>query len=100
MSVIIIGRMTVDRANVEKMWNERKADMEAVAAEAKAAGAIHHRWAFAQKGVVIIDEWPDAESFQKFFESQQMIPQLMHEAKVEGAPDFEILEARSGPDEF
>jgi hypothetical protein len=50
---------------------------------------------------VIVDEWPEAQSFQKFFESQATIPELMQAGGVQGPPEFEILEARSdAPDQF
>jgi heme-degrading monooxygenase HmoA len=101
MSVLVIGHMTVDPANVVKLWADRKADFEAVAKESKAQGAIHHRWGVGDGQVVIVDEWPDAQSFQKFFESQATIPELMQAAGVQGPPQFEILEVRSdAPDEF
>ena len=38
MSVIVIGRMKADPADVENLWANRKADFEQVQAEAKAAG--------------------------------------------------------------
>lgn len=100
MSVIVIGRITVDPANVEKLWVDRKADFEAVAKDAKAAGAIHHRWGFDEGRVVIIDEWPDAQSFQKFFDTQATIPELMQAANVQGSPEFDIFEAKDAPDQF
>ena len=100
MSVIVIGHMTVDPANVEKLWRDRKADFEAIAKEAKAAGALHHQWAFGDGQVVIIDEWPDAASFQRFFETQAKIPELMAEGGVQGPPTFEIVEAKTAPDSF
>jgi hypothetical protein len=100
MSVIVVGHMKVDPANVEKLWRDRKADFENIAKEAKAAGATHHRWGFGDGQVVIIDEWPDAASFQNFFESQATIPELMQAAGVQGPPEFEILEAKTAPDEF
>lgn len=100
MSVLVIGHMTVDPADVETLWRERGADFEAVSAAAKQAGAVHHRWAFGDGQVVIIDEWPDAESFQKFFESETKIAELMQAGGVQGPPSFEILEAKTGPDEF
>ena len=100
MSVIVIGRMTVDPANVEKLWKDNKADFEAVAKEAKAAGAMHHRWGFGDGYVTIIDEWPDAASFQKFFEGTAKIGELMQAGGVQGPPDFTIVEAKTGPDEF
>lgn len=101
MSVLVIGHMTVDPANLVKLWADRKADFAAVAKEAKAQGAIHHRWGVGDGQVVIVDEWRDAQSFQKFFESQTTIPELMQAAGVQGPPQFEILEVRSeAPDEF
>ena len=100
MSVHVVGHMKVDPANLAKLWADRRDDFLAVQEDAKAAGAIHHRWGFGDGVVVIIDEWPDAQSFQKFFESQTTIPQLMQAAGVQGPPDFEIFEAQTGPDEF
>jgi hypothetical protein len=100
MSVIVIGHLTVDPANVERLWRDRKGDFEAVAVASKAAGAVHHQWAFAETQVVFIDEWPDAATFQRFFESQTKIAELMQAGGVEGPPTFEILEAKPGPDTY
>ncbi len=100
MSVIVIGKMTADPAKVRRIWADRKSDFEAVAQEAKQAGAVHHRWGFGDGHVTIIDEWPDAESFQNFFASNTAIPALMAAAEVSGAPEFTIVEAVTGPDEF
>jgi hypothetical protein len=100
MSVLVIGRMTVDPANVEKIWVDRKADFQGVAERAKAAGAVHHRWAFGDGFVMIVDEWPDAASFQKFFDTETVIPQLMQAGGVQGAPEFTIVEAKDAPDQF
>ena len=100
MSVIVIGRMKVDPANVEKLWADRIADFEAVEEAAREAGAIHHRWGFGDGEVLIVDEWPDAESFNGFFSSQTKIADLMAAAGVQGPPDFTIVQAVQGPDEF
>jgi len=100
MSVIVIGHMTVDPANLEQLWRDRSADFGAVADAARAAGAVHHPWAFGAGEVVIIDEWPDAASFQQFFAGQPKIAELMQAGGVQGPPTFEILEAKAGPDEF
>jgi len=100
MSVIVIGHMTVDPANVERLWSDRRADFAAVAEAAQAAGAISHRWAFGTDRVVIIDEWPDAASFQAFFENQETIRNLMLDGGVQGPPEFEIVEAKASPDAF
>jgi hypothetical protein len=100
MSVIVIGRLTVDPANVAKLWVDRKADFEGIAERARAAGAMHHRWGFGENEVILLDEWRDAASFQKFFESETVIPQLMQAGGVQGAPEFTIVEAKDAPDQF
>jgi hypothetical protein len=100
MSVIVIGRLAADPATMKKLWADRSADFVSVAAEAKAAGALHHRWALGEDNVVLVDEWPDAESFQKFFSSNTTIPALMQSGGVQGIPEFEIMEAADAPDEF
>jgi len=100
MSVIVIGHMKVDPANVAKLWVDRKADFEAVREESKAAGAMHHRWGFGDGEIVIVDDWDDAGSFQSFFESNTVIPELMQAAGVQGPPEFTIVEAKTSPDEF
>jgi hypothetical protein len=100
MSVIVIGKMKAEPATIKKLRNDRKADFQGIAKEAKAAGAMHHRWGFGDGYIVIIDEWPDGESFQKFFSSNESIPPLMEAGGVQGAPEFTIVEAATGPDEF
>src|SRR5690349_5606286 len=100
MSVIVVGRMKVDPANVAKLWVDRKADFEATSKESEAAGALHHRWGFGDGEVVMVDEWTDAASFQSFYETNAMIPELMQAAGVQGPPEFTIVEAQHGPDEF
>jgi len=100
MAVIVLGRMQADPANIQKLWKDRADDFRAVQKEAVAAGAIHHRWGFGDGFIVIIDEWSDAESFQKFFETNSTIPQLMQAGGVQGPPEFTIVESATGPDEF
>jgi quinol monooxygenase YgiN len=100
MSVIVIGHMTVEPGNVEKLWKERKEVFEAIRTSAEAAGAKHHQWAFGDGQVVIIDEWNDPASFQKFFDGDTRIADLMQAAGVQGPPTFEILESKVAPDTF
>jgi len=100
VSVIVIGRLTVDPANIAKLWVDRKADFEAIGERARAAGALSHRWGFGDDYAVIIDEWTDAASFQNFFESDAAIADLMQAGGVQGPPALTILEAKEGPDHF
>ena len=100
MSVIVVGKMQADPSTIQKLWNERETDFKAVQKEAIAAGAIHHRWGLGDGFVTIIDEWPDPGSFEKFFNTNTTIPQLMQAGGVQAPPEFIIVEAAQGPDEF
>ena len=100
MSVIVIGRFKSDPANLEKVFAERAADFVAVSEEAKGVGALHHQFAAGDGEVIIIDEWDSAESFQKFFGSNTVIPQIMQAAGVQGAPEFSFYESMDSPDRF
>ena len=100
MSVIVVGKLQADPASIQKLWKDREADFKAVRKEAEAAGALHHRWGIGDGFVMLIDEWPDAASFEKFFNGNATIPQLMQQAGVQGPPEFTIVEAATGPDEF
>ena len=42
--------------------------MQRVSAAGKAAGAVRHTFAGNDNEVLVIDEWPDEQSFQEFFD--------------------------------
>src|SRR5580704_9073869 len=68
MSVLVIATMKADKAAFERLIAERGDEMKAISSRGKAAGAIHHRFGMSDDGtVIIIDEWNNAEAFQKFF---------------------------------
>jgi quinol monooxygenase YgiN len=100
MSVIVIGRFKADPADLKKLFAERAADFKAVAEEAKGVGALHHRFGAGDGEVIIVDEWNDAESFQKFFGANTTIPEIMKAANVQGPPDFSFYELLDSPDIF
>jgi len=100
MSVIVIGRFKANPADLEKVIAERAADFKAVSEEAKGVGAIHHRFAAGDGEVVIVDEWNNLESFQKFFADNTTIPEFLQAAGVQGPPEFSFYEAMDTPDRF
>lgn len=101
MSVLVIATMKADPAAFERVHKERADDFRSVMADAKKAGAIHHRFGFGNDGTVtIIDEWPDAESFQKFFGGHPVIGSLTQDVGVPGPPEVTILEAFDSVDQF
>ena len=59
---------------------------------AKEHGVIAHRFYGSDDGLVmVVDEWPDAESFHAFFSSQgPQIGPLMEETGVAGEPEITV----------
>ncbi len=97
MSVLVIGRFKADRADLEAVFAARKDDFLTVQAEALSKGVRHHRFGVAGDEVFIIDEWDDAATFHEFFESNELVPQLMADAKA-GPPSFDVIEIIDSPD--
>jgi len=88
MSVMMGLRISVDRDSFEQMASNNSDRLVAVGERAKQHGAIHHAFYASHTGdeVLVVDEWPDADSFQKFFASSPEIPEFMAEAGARGEP--------------
>jgi hypothetical protein len=82
MSVIMTMTMSGDSAKLESAAGENQDRLGAIVEKAKGHGLIAHRFYGSDDGtIMVIDEWPDAQSFQAFFEeSQGEIGPLMEEA--------------------
>jgi len=100
MSVFMILRVPADPTRLEQFANANADLMKRVSGAGKAAGATRHAFAGGDGEVLVIDEWPDAESFQKFFESQPEIPGIMQEAGAQGAPQITFYRKLDTPDVF
>jgi quinol monooxygenase YgiN len=100
MSVIVIGKFNGDPARLADVFRARAADFEAVAAEARAKGAVHHSFVAGDGHALVIDEWESVEAFQSFFANQEMIPQLMQEAGFLGLPDVTFYGPMAVPGAF
>ena len=75
MSVIVTMQMQGDAARLESFAAENSESMRTIVDKAKEHGVIAHRFYGSDDGrVMVVDEWPDAESFQRFFE--EMGPQI------------------------
>ncbi|HEX8120304.1 MAG TPA: hypothetical protein VF549_03470 [Solirubrobacteraceae bacterium] len=88
MSVIMTLRASADAQRFEQYTQEHQDELQAIGAAARDAGVIAHRFYGSDSGeIMIVDEWPDAESFQGFFQSQQdRIGPMMQEAGVTSEP--------------
>jgi quinol monooxygenase YgiN len=90
MSVIMTLRATGDPDALEQLAARDADSMRTIAERAKEHGLIAHRFYGSDDGrIMIVDEWPDAQSFQSFFaELRDQIEPMMGEAGVTGEPEI------------
>jgi heme-degrading monooxygenase HmoA len=100
MSVIVTVWFMGDPERVEQLaTKDRKEDIEAIAERAKDAGVIAHRFYGSEDQVMVIDEWPDEESFQRFFDAEQgTIGPMLAEAGVTSQPQVRFWRVLDTPD--
>lgn len=97
MSVLMILRVSGDPKAVEAT---DPAVLKTIGDRAEGLGATRHRFFTNGSEVLVVDEWPDAESFQKFFDSSPEIPEVMAAAGVTAAPVIEFWERVNVDDAF
>jgi hypothetical protein len=71
MSIIMTLRVNGDGNALERLAGEQPELLQAIAKRGKAAGAIAHRFYGSDDEIIVIDEWPDAQSFLQFYEREQ-----------------------------
>jgi heme-degrading monooxygenase HmoA len=68
MSVIMAVVVNGDSKKLEQYTTSESATVQAVLTSAKEHGLIAHRFYGSGDQVMVMDEWPDEQSFQSFFE--------------------------------
>jgi hypothetical protein len=71
MSVIMTLVVAGDSKALERVAQDDPARLSRILEHAKSCGLIAHRFYGSEGKLMVIDEWPDAESFQRFFAEQQ-----------------------------
>jgi hypothetical protein len=88
MSVLMTFRVAGDPARLEQYASENPDTMRAVRDRAAEHGLTYHRFYGSDDGtVLVVDEWPSQEDFQKFFEASPEIGEMMQEAGASGEPE-------------
>ncbi len=89
MSVIVTLRVQGDPSKLEQFAAGNAEGMRSLADKAKQHGVIAHRFYGSDDGqITVIDEWPDAQSFQAFFEeSRERIQPMMEAAGASAEPE-------------
>ena len=87
MSVIMTLWGRGDPEKMEEYAAGHKEEMQAILERAKENGLIAHRFYGTDGQIMVIDEWPDAESFQRFFASvEDQVAPMMQAAGVTEEP--------------
>ncbi|MFD0274093.1 hypothetical protein ACFVHB_09285 [Kitasatospora sp. NPDC127111] len=82
MSVILTLQVAGDATALEQYARQHAKTFHGVLEAAKAHGLIAHRFYGSEDGgsVLVLDEWPDRESFESFFQEQASEIRPMFEA--------------------
>ncbi len=101
MAVIIILRIPGNPVDLERYAAGPGGQvMQRIAEAGRAAGAVRHTFAGSEDEVLVIDEWPDEQSFQTFFASQPEIADVMREGGAQGPPVTTFYRKLDTPDQF
>jgi hypothetical protein len=101
MSVIVILRIPGNPADLESYAAGPGGDvMRRIAEAGKAAGAVRHSFAGSDDEILVIDEWPDAQSFEAFFTGQPEIADVMRDGGAQGPPAISFYRKLDTPDQF
>jgi heme-degrading monooxygenase HmoA len=95
-------RIAVDPARFEEVAKGNPERLLGISERAKQHGAISHRFYASEAGdeVLVVDEWPDAQSFQAFFSNSPDIGEMMGEAGVTSEPQPAFWRELDTPDKF
>ena len=88
MSVIMTFRIAGDPDKLEQFAGEKADVLRAISDRAREHGMISHRFYGAEGQIMVLDEWPDPESFQRFFESQRGEIEPMMREVASGEPEI------------
>ena len=88
MSVIMTLRVTGDPDKIEQLAADNPDLIRGIAERAKGHGLIAHRFYGSEGQILVIDEWPDAASFERFFEAEQAAIGPMMEQVATSEPEI------------
>jgi hypothetical protein len=100
MSVIITAKIQGDTAKFRQSLTERADEYVKIAAEARAAGAIHHRFGIGDGFVYVVDEWGSPDQFQQFFSNPELQEFIGSVGGAPAPPEVTVCEAMTSADQF
>jgi hypothetical protein len=100
MSVLIIGKFQGDTAKFAQALVDRADEFTKITDNAKAVGAIHHRFGIGDGFIIIVDEWESFDSFQKFFSDPELQQFIGTVGAAPAPPELTVAEAVTSADQF
>jgi len=100
LSTYMALRVQADPAKLIESMNADEARWQRINAAAKEAGCIHHRFMAGDGEVLVVDEWESPEAFQRFFEANQDVPEIMREVGATSEPQISFWQPLETPDAF
>ena len=88
MSVIMTLRVSGDPDKLERLAAENPGTISGIAERAKGHGLIAHRFYGSEGQIMVVDEWPDAASFQAFFAAEEATIGPMMEQVATSEPEI------------
>ena len=88
MSVIMTLVVSGDPAKLEQLAQANPDAIRGISARAQERGAIAHRFYGSDGQIMVVDEWPDPESFHAFFEAEQETIGPMMAQVATGEPEI------------
>jgi hypothetical protein len=100
VSVLMTLVANGDPAAIERFAKDDPERMSRILEHAKACGLIAHRFYGSEGKCMVIDEWPDPESFRKFFSEMESEIGPMMQAAVTGEPEVTFWTKMETGDDF
>lgn len=100
MTVLMTLKIPADAERLAQFAKDNPGLMSGISGRGKAQGAISHRFYAAGGSLMVIDEWPDEETFHKFFDSEPEIKDILAAAGASGAPEVTFWSKLDLGDEF
>jgi hypothetical protein len=101
MSVMMTLWIKGDPNKLEEIVRGDPDRLRAISDRAKEHGVIAHRFYGSDGQILVVDEWPDEQSFRTFFQEQQeRIGPLMQDAGVTSEPSAVIWRKLETNDEI
>jgi hypothetical protein len=88
MSVIMTLRVSGDPQALERLAKDDPGRVQRIVESAKSHGLIAHRFYGSEGKIMVIDEWPDPQSFQTFFGEMEAEITPMMQAVATSEPEI------------